>query len=96
MKAYLILDFTVHDLDKFFEYINKIPEFIKKHSGRYIVQGEVPTVMEGDWSPERVVVLEFPSRDNAHSFLEDPDAQSLFAIRHNTTTSKLIMVDGCF
>ena len=96
MKAYLILDFTIHDLDKFYEYINKIPEFIKKHSGRYIVQGEVPTVMEGDWSPERVVVLEFPSRDNANHFLEDPEAQSLFAIRHNTTTSKLIMVDGCF
>ncbi len=96
MKAYLILDFTIRDLDGFFEYINKIPEFIKKHSGRYIVQGEVPTVMEGDWSPERVVVLEFPSRDNANSFLEDPEAQSLFAIRHNTTTSKLIMVDGCF
>ncbi len=96
MNAYLILDFTIHDLDSFFEYINKIPEFIEKHSGRYIVQGEVPTVMEGDWSPERVVVLEFPSRDNAKQFLADPEAQSLFSIRHNTTTSKLILVDGCF
>ena len=52
--------------------------------------------MEGDWSPERVVVIEFPSRENAQEFLKDPDAQPLFSIRHKTTTSKLILVDGCF
>ena len=60
-----------------------------------LVQGEVPTVMEGDWQPQRVVVIEFPSRESAQTFLQDPDAQSLFALRHNTATSKLILVDGC-
>ena len=85
MNAYLILDFTIHDFKMFKEYIRKIPSFIEK-----------PTVMEGDWNPERVVVIEFPSRENAKEFLKDPDAQSLFSIRHKTTTSKLILVDGCF
>ena len=96
MKAYLILDLAVHDYEKFITYINEIPKFIKKHGGRYVVQGEVPTVMEGGWSPERVVVIEFPSRVFARAFLEDTDAQSLFALRHETTTSNLILVDGCF
>jgi len=95
MNAYLILDLAIHDLDKFMEYIDRIPAFIKKHAGRYIVQGVKPTVMEGDWSPERMVVIEFPSKENAIAFLQDPDAQSLFALRHNTTTSKLLLVDGC-
>ena len=95
MNAYLVLDITIHDFDKFREYINKIPEFIEKHSGRYIVQGEEPTVMEGDWNPERMVVIEFPSRESAKAFLQDPEAQTLFAIRHKTTTSKLVLVDGC-
>ena len=96
MNAYLILDFTIHDFKSFKEYIQKIPKFIEKHLGRYIVRGEAPTVMEGDWNPERVVVIEFPSRENAKEFLKDPEAQSLFSIRHKTTTSKLILVDGCF
>ena len=61
----------------------------------YIVQGEKPSVMEGDWKPERVVVIEFPSRENANEFLQDPDAQTLFSLRHKTTTSKLVLVDGC-
>lgn len=95
MTAYLILDIAIHDFDSFREYINKIPEFIKKHSGRYVVQGEVPTVMEGDWKPERIVVIEFPSRVAANDFLKDPEAQTLFALRHKTTTSKLVLVDGC-
>lgn len=95
MNAYLVLDITIHDFDKFREYISKIPEFIEKHLGRYIVQGEEPTVVEGDWNPERMVVIEFPSSESAKAFLQDPEAQTLFAIRHKNATSKLVLVDGC-
>ncbi|MDX1812921.1 MAG: DUF1330 domain-containing protein, partial [Gammaproteobacteria bacterium] len=44
MNAYLILDLSIHDIGRFSEYIHKIPEFIKKHSGRYVVQGVESTV----------------------------------------------------
>jgi len=93
MKAYLVLDLSIHDLSGFLPYVSAIPAFIEKHGGRYIVQGAEATVMEGDWAPERLVILEFPSRENARAFLDDPDAQVLFAVRHRTTTSKLVLVD---
>ena len=95
MTAYLILDVTVTDLSGFLPYADQIPAFIEKHGGRYIVRGVTPTVMEGDWSPERVVVLEFPSADHARAFLSDPDAAPLFARRHRTTVSRLILAEGC-
>jgi uncharacterized protein (DUF1330 family) len=95
MKAYLVLDFSVHDLPGFLPYVDAIPAFIEKYGGRYIVRGVEPTVMEGDWAPARMVILEFPARANALAFLDDPDAQALFAVRHATTTSKLVLVDGC-
>ncbi|XUM24405.1 DUF1330 domain-containing protein [Bradyrhizobium oligotrophicum S58] len=41
------------------------------------------------------MILEFPSRQNATDFLGDPEIQDLFAIRHRTTTSRLVLVDGC-
>lgn len=94
MTAYLVLDFAVHDLEGFRPYVAAIPAFIEKHGGRYIVRGARPTVMEGDWSPERLVVLEFPDRASARAFLADPDAQDLFRIRHATATSRLVLVDG--
>lgn len=95
MTAYLVLDFSVHDLPGFRPYVSAIPAFIEKHGGRYVVRGVEPTVMEGDWAPELMVILEFPSRQNAQAFLDDPDAQALFDVRHRTTNSKLVLVDGC-
>ena len=96
MNGYLVLDLSIKNIKSFLEYIDKIPEFIKKHGGRYIVQGVEPEIIEGDWYPDRVVIIEFPSKEKAKEFLEDPEAQSLFAIRHNSTTCKLILAEGCF
>ncbi len=95
MKAYLVLDFSVTDFGGFKKYIAEIPAFIARHSGKYIVQGVQPTLIEGDWAPERMVIIEFPAREKAEAFLGDPDTQDLFKVRHATTTSKLVLVDGC-
>jgi uncharacterized protein (DUF1330 family) len=95
MKAYLVLDLSVNDFAGFRKYVAEIPVFIAKHSGKYIVQGVQPTTIEGDWKPERMVIIEFPERENAEAFLGDPQIQDLFKVRHNTTTSKLVLADGC-
>ena len=95
MKAYLVLDLSVHDLAGFRNYIAEIPAHIARHFGEYIVQGVVPTPIEGDWKPERMVIIEFPARDNAQAFLADPEIQDLFKLRHATTTSRLVLADGC-
>jgi uncharacterized protein (DUF1330 family) len=90
-----VLDLSVNDFTGFRKYIAEIPAFIAKHSGKYIVQGVRPTKIEGDWKPERMVIIEFPQRENAQAFLNDPEIQDLFKLRHDTTTSKLVLVDGC-
>ncbi|MEP6839939.1 MAG: DUF1330 domain-containing protein [Bradyrhizobium sp.] len=95
MKAYLVLDFSINNFAGFKRYIAEIPAHISRHGGKYIVQGVPPTPVEGDWTPERMVILEFPTRENAETFLRDPEIQDLFRVRHETTTSKLVLVDGC-
>ena len=95
MKAYLVLDLSVHDFSGFKKYIAEIPAFIARHSGKYIVQGVVPTTIEGDWKLERMVIIEFPERENAQAFLRDPEILELFKLRHATATSRLMLVDGC-
>lgn len=94
MKAYLVLDFSIRDLEGFRPYITNVPRYIERHGGRYIVRGAEPTTIEGDWSPERMVIIEFPSRQNAEQFLADPEFRELAKIRHRTTVSKLVLVDG--
>ena len=95
MKAYLVLDLRVNDLAGFRRYVAEIPAHIARHGGKYIVRGVEPTCIEGDWKPDRVVIIEFPERSNAEAFLSDPSIQDLFRVRHETTTSKLLLVDGC-
>lgn len=94
MTAYLILDLKILDFTTFAEYIEKVPAFIEKHGGCYRVQGAEPEVIEGEWKPERIVVLEFPSGKAAKEFLEDPEFQPLLAVRHRSTRGNLILVEG--
>jgi uncharacterized protein (DUF1330 family) len=95
MKAYLVLDLEVNDLAGFRPYVAEIPAHISKHGGQYIVRGVEPTCIEGDWNPQRLVIIEFPERANAEAFLSDPDIQDLFKVRHATTASKLVLAEGC-
>jgi len=94
MSAYIIVDIAVHDPEKYKEYVSVAPGFVAKHQGKYIVRGGDVAVAEGDWQPERLVVVEFPSLEHAHAFLQDPEYQSVAAIRQAATTSKLIVVGG--
>lgn len=94
MKAYLVLDFSIHDLEGFRPYIASVPAHIERHEGKYIVRGAEPKTIEGDWSPERMVIIEFPTRENAEQFLADAEFQQLAKIRHKTTNSRLVLVDG--
>ena len=95
MKAYLVLDFTITDLQGFMPYVEGVPALIARHGGRYIVQGAKPVPKEGDWQPDRMVILEFPSTDAANAFLDDPDFRTLAQVRHANTISKLVLVEGC-
>jgi len=96
MNAYLVLDLTINDFAGFSHYVAAIPAHIARHDGRYVVKGAAPTCIEGDWRPQRMVIIEFPDRSKAEAFLSDPSIQDLFKVRHQTTTSKLVLVDGCW
>jgi len=94
MSAYIIVDIAVHDPERYQDYVSVAPAFIEKHQGKYIVRGGDPKVAEGKWRPERLVVVQFPSVEHANAFLQDPEYQEVAAIRHATTTSNLVVVQG--
>ena len=94
MSAYIVVDIDVHDSERYMEYASLAPGFVEKHSGKYIVRGGNIEVAEGTWHPQRIVVVEFPSKEHVRAFLEDPEYQAIAAIRHSSTTSNLLVVDG--
>lgn len=96
MKAYLQIDLWILDIEGFMEYVERIPELIKKFGGRYLVQGVEPVVVQsGTECPQRSVLLEFPSRLDAESFLSERAATDLHDIWERTTRSRILLLEGC-
>ncbi len=95
MKAYLVLDLSVNDFGGFRKYIAQIPPSSRSISENTSCKGPSPHRSRATVKPERMVITEFPDREKAEAFLGDPEIHDLFKLRHDTTTSRLVLVDGC-
>jgi uncharacterized protein (DUF1330 family) len=94
MTAYVIADIDIHDPEAYREYVALTPATLQPHGGRFVVRGGSCQVVEGDWQPGRVVVIEFPSADDARNWYDSPDYAAAKAIRQRASTGKLLLVEG--
>ena len=94
MPAYVIADVEISDPDTYREYTAGTPASIAKHGGRFVVRGGACEVLEGDWEPGRVVVIEFPDREAALGWFRSDDYQELAEIRRRASTARILVVDG--
>ena len=94
MSAYVIADVNVTDPDLFAEYRQRVPATIEKYGGRFVVRGGTVETKEGGWSPARVVVVEFPSIDQARKWYHSPEYAPALALRLKAAETKLIFVEG--
>lgn len=94
MPAYLIANIDLHDVERYKDYVEHVPALIEKHRGKYRVRGGDSQVLEGSWSPSRLIVLEFPDRDAALAFYNDPEYEPYKSLRQSISDSSLILVDG--
>jgi len=65
MAAYVMLDVNVQDATGYEEYRRAGSPSVSRHGGKYIVRGGKVEVLEGDWRPNRLVVIEFENFDQA-------------------------------
>lgn len=94
MSAYVILDITVTNPELFEEYKKLAATTIEAYGGKYIARGGTADALEGDWIPNRIVILEFDSASRAKTWLESPEYRAARAMRHQAATSHTIVVEG--
>ena len=94
MSAYLISIVDVPDPKRYEVYKRDLAKIIARHGGEYLVRGGEIEVMEGDWKPNRVVMVRFPNREAIHAFFDDPDYEPLRKLRQLIGKSQMIAVDG--
>jgi uncharacterized protein (DUF1330 family) len=61
MATYMIADVEITDPELFREYQRRGPATYEQSVGRYLVRGGAVDVLEGDWRPRRLIIVEFPS-----------------------------------
>ena len=93
MPAYIVVNATVTDQALLDEYVAAAGSTLGGHPVKALVATNSATVLEGD-AGERVVVLEFPTRDAALAWYQSPEYQAVIDKRLNSTKGFLTLVDG--
>ena len=94
MPAYVIARVNVTDPDQYENYKALTPGAIAAHGGRFIVRGGATEILEGEAEDRRVVVIEFPSMDQARTFYHSPEYREARAARAGAAEAQLLLVDG--
>ncbi len=94
MPAYIIVEIEVTDPVGYEEYKNRAGASVAKYGGKYIMRGGKIEVLEGDWKPKRIVVLEFESMARAKEWLHCEEYAEPRKMRHRTAKTNMILVEG--
>ena len=94
MVAYVINDMEVTDTALLEEYKKLSPATVAQYGGRLLARGGRIEVLEGTWSPTRLVIIEFPSVERARAWVESVEYAAAKALRRRASRSNLVVVEG--
>ena len=94
MPTYVIVDVTITNPEEYEAYKLLTPASITAYGGRFIVRGGATETLEGEWKHGRIVVLEFPTTEQAKTWWASAEYATAKAIRQRTATTNMILVEG--
>ncbi len=93
-SAYIIAHVSVTDPAQYEDYKKLSTVAMQAHGAEVCVRGGPIEVLEGDWQPERLVVLKFASKEQARRFEASPEYASARAARQNAAQMQMLLVEG--
>jgi uncharacterized protein (DUF1330 family) len=94
MAGYIIVDVQVTDPEAYERYKAGVPGTLAIYGGRFLVRGGHAETLEGDWEPNRIVVLEFESAQRAREWWSSDDYAELKGLRQSASVASAIVVEG--
>lgn len=100
MAAYLVVEVNVADADEYARYRRAAKDAEADSPGFRLLTrggwgGDDPTVgLEGDWDPELLVIVEFPSREDAEEFYYSDKYQEALKIRERSSSSRALLISS--
>src|SRR4051794_41890730 len=93
-KAYVIVDVEVTDPESYADYKELSSVAADKYGATWLVRGGAVEVLEGDWEPHRLVVLEFEDQEAARRWYGSPGYTEARGIRQRSARASLGGVGG--
>ena len=93
-KAFIIAQATVSNPEQYEGYKALAGAAVAKYGGKYVVRGGATQLLEGDWAPPRLVILEFESVEQAKRFYDSPEYQAARAQRQGAAQMNMLVVEG--
>jgi uncharacterized protein (DUF1330 family) len=94
MPAYLIVETKTKDPEMYAEYVAKVPNIAAQYGGRYLARTNRVEPLSGGWIPERMILLEFPSVDAVHKWLDSPEYRAIAALREAGAETRAVILNG--
>lgn len=94
LAAYIIANIHVKDPERYEAYKVQAAASIAAHGGRYLARGGKHEVLEGRWSPHRLVILEFDTYEGAIEWYESQEYDSPKALRLQIADSEIVVLEG--
>lgn len=93
MAAFVLVEVNIHDPELYESYKKLTPGSLEPFGGRFVVRGAKTESLEGDWNPERLVILEFPSVEKAKAWWSSELYSKAKDIRYRAAHSKMLVVE---
>ena len=94
MPAYVVVQIEIHDPATYEGYKQLTPGSLAPYGGRFIVRGGATQALEGDWSPQRFVIVEFPDAEHARAWWHSPEYAPAKAMRQASSHTQMLLVEG--
>jgi uncharacterized protein (DUF1330 family) len=93
-SAYILANVKVTNPEQYEEYKKLSTIAMQVHGAEVCVRGGKTEVLEGDWSPDRVVLLKFPSVEKARAFNDSVEYSAARLSRQGAALMRMVLIEG--
>lgn len=92
MSAFILVEVNIQDPIVYEEYKKLTPGSVEAFGGKFLIRGNPIQVMEGQWKYDRLVLIEFPSKEIALEWYYSKEYQQAKKIRENAASANFFVV----
>ena len=92
MAVYAVVNVQITDPARYAEYRENTQSTIARYGGKYLARGGEVEVLEGEWKPQRLVILEFESMERLHEWYDSPEYTPLKRLRSEAAVTEFFVV----